>query len=229
MLTKAIQSNTRPLQAAGLALQSSRGYKKVLTKETIHDNVIDCQYAVRGAIPIRGEAIEKEIKAGVKFPFAKTTPCNIGNPQAVGQGHMTFNREVLSASLHPALLNSSTISADAKARVELFNANTNSPMGAYTGNSKGFEFVRESIAQFIEERDGPAVKCDVNNIYLTNGASEGVRTAFSILLRDQLDGVMVPIPQYPLYSALLTLNGATLVKYYLEEDKAWGVNVEHMQ
>jgi len=40
---------------------------------------------------------------------------------------------------------------------------------------------------------------------------------------------MVPIPQYPLYSALMTLNGATLVKYYLEEDKAWGVSVEHMQ
>lgn len=67
-------------------------------------------------------------------------------------------------------------------------------MGAYTGNSKGFDFVRESIARFIEERDGPAVKANVDNIYLTNGASEGVRQAFTILLRDQLDGVMVPIP-----------------------------------
>lgn len=74
-------------------------------------------------------------------------------------------------------------------------------MGAYTGNSKGFDFVRESIARFIEERDGPAVKASADHIYLTNGASEGVRQAFSILLRDQLDGVMVPIPQYPLYSA----------------------------
>lgn len=67
-------------------------------------------------------------------------------------------------------------------------------MGAYTGNSKGFECVRESVAKFIEERDGPAVKADINNIFLTNGASEGVRIAFTILLRDQLDGVMVPIP-----------------------------------
>jgi len=58
---------------------------------------------------------------------------------------------------------------------------------------------------FIEARDGPAVKARVDDIYLTNGASEGVRMVFKLLLRDQLDGVMVPIPQYPLYSALLTL------------------------
>ena len=178
MLTKAVQSNSLKLQSrivAGLTVQSTRDYTKVLREDSIHANIKDCQYAVRGAIPIRGEAIEKEIRAGAKFPFAKTTPCNIGNPQAVGQGHMTFNREVLSASLHPGLLSSDAISADAKARVELFNSSISSPMGAYTGNSKGFEFVRESIAKFIEERDGPAVKADANNIYLTNGASEGVR------------------------------------------------------
>lgn len=155
-----------------------------MTEATISDAIKDCQYAVRGAIPIRGEAIERAIKGGEKFPFPRTTPCNIGNPQAVGQGHMTFNREVLSASLHPALLNSSDISHDAKERVRMFQANVSSPMGAYTGNSKGFDFVRESIARFIEERDGPAVKASVDHIYLTNGASEGVRQAFSILLRD---------------------------------------------
>ena len=35
---------------------------------------------------------------------------------------------------------------------------------------------------------------------------------------------MVPIPQYPLYSALLTLDGGTLVKYYLDEEKSWGID-----
>jgi len=107
---------------------------------------------------------------------------------------MTFNREVLSAALHPVLLDSEAISEDAKARVRQFRASTRSPIGAYTGNSKGFEFVRAAVAKFIEERDGPAVKTNVNNIYLTNGASEGVRQVFKLLLRDQLDGVLVPIP-----------------------------------
>jgi alanine transaminase len=35
---------------------------------------------------------------------------------------------------------------------------------------------------------------------------------------------MVPIPQYPLYSAQLTLEGGTMVKYYLDEEKNWGVD-----
>lgn len=78
------------------------------------------------------------------------------------------------------------------------------------------------------ERDGSAVDCDWNNVYLTNGASEAVRTSFKLLIREQRDGIMIPIPQYPLYSALLTLDGGTMVKYYLDESKDWGINPEEI-
>jgi aspartate/methionine/tyrosine aminotransferase len=91
-------------------------------------------------------------------------------------------------------------------------------MGAYTSNSKGHEIIRKNVAEFIENRDGPTVHSDFNNIYLTNGASEGVRQAFKLCIRNPKDGIMVPIPQYPLYSALLTLDGGTMVKYYLDEE-----------
>lgn len=40
---------------------------------------------------------------------------------------------------------------------------------------------------------------------------------------------MVPIPQYPLYSALLTLDGGTMVKYYLDETKQWGIDPDEIQ
>lgn len=40
---------------------------------------------------------------------------------------------------------------------------------------------------------------------------------------------MVPIPQYPLYSALLTLDGGTLVKYFLDEERGWGINPEDIE
>lgn len=43
---------------------------------------------------MRGEEIQNEINKGVNYPFPSTTSLNIGNPQAVGQGHITFNREV---------------------------------------------------------------------------------------------------------------------------------------
>jgi aspartate/methionine/tyrosine aminotransferase len=36
---------------------------------------------------------------------------------------------------------------------------------------------------------------------------------------------MVPIPQYPLYTALIALQGGTMVPYYLDEEKQWGINV----
>ena len=94
----------------------------------------------------------------------------------------------------PKLLDSSQISEDSKDRIKLLNSKITSPMGAYTANSKGHMYVRSSIADFIHRRDGPAVECDWNNIYMCNGASEGVRTAFRLLIRDQKDGIMVPIP-----------------------------------
>ena len=63
----------------------SKHYVKALRQETLSPNVKECQYAVRGAIPIRGEAIKKELAKGSQaFKFEKMTPCNIGNPQAVG-------------------------------------------------------------------------------------------------------------------------------------------------
>lgn len=40
---------------------------------------------------------------------------------------------------------------------------------------------------------------------------------------------MIPIPQYPLYSAQTTLDGGTMVKYYLDEDKDWGVDVNDIR
>lgn len=45
------------------------------------------------------------------------------------------------------------------------------------------------------------------NIFLTDGASVGVRLMLSALIRDANDVVMVPIPQYPLYSASIALYG----------------------
>lgn len=48
------------------------------------------------------------------------------------------------------------------------------------------------------------------------GDSECVRMILRALIRGSNDGIMVPIPQYPLYSASITLFGGTLVGYYLD-------------
>ena len=191
----------------------------MLTEASLSENVKECSYAVRGAIPIKGEEINKRIKGGdLSFPFDKITPMNIGNPQAVGQSFISYNREILSALINPEVMRSTKINDDAKNRVNHMNSLFSSPIGAYTSNSKGHAQVRQAVANYINQRDGPAVDSDWNKIYLTNGASEGVRTCFKMIIRSKQDGVLVPIPQYPLYSALLTLDGGTMIKYFLDEE-----------
>lgn len=81
-------------------------------------------------------------------------------------------------------------------------------MGAYTSNSKGYQYAREKIAEFIMKRDN-VPHCDAKDIYITNGAGEGVKLLFNMLIRGPKDGIMIPIPQYPLYSALITLFGGS--------------------
>lgn len=63
---------------------------------------------------------------------------------------------------------------------------------------------------------------------MTNGASEGIRTLMQVLVRDENDGILVPIPQYPLYSALCTMQKAHLLPYYLDENKNWGLDSNNL-
>ncbi len=82
--------------------------------------------------------------------------------------------------------------------------------GSYT-DSRGLRSVRKHVAEFISRRDG--TNCDWNNVYILNGASNGIKAILLVCLAPEdcgLDaatrktGVMIPIPQYPLYSATIT-------------------------
>ena len=53
--------------------------------------------------------------------------------------------------------------------------------------------------------------------------------ALFALIRGGNDGIMVPIPQYPLYSASIALYGGQLVPYYLDEEQGWALNLGELQ
>lgn len=76
-------------------------------------------------------------------------------------------------------------------------------MGAYSV-SHGIEMIRRHVAEYIERRDGhPAVWTD---ICLSAGASNSIKNVLQMFCNDidgRTSGVMIPIPQYPLYSASL--------------------------
>ncbi|KAK4540909.1 hypothetical protein RGQ29_031810 [Quercus rubra] len=185
-----------------------------------------CEYAVRGEIVTLAQRLQQElqVKPG-SLPFDEILYCNIGNPQSLGQQPITFFREVLSLCDHPSILDKSEtqglFSADAIERAwQILDQIPGRATGAYS-HSQGIKGLRDTIAAGIAARDGfPA---DPNDIFLTDGASPAVHMMMQLLIRSEKDGILCPIPQYPLYSASIDLHGGTLVPYYLmkQQDGDW--------
>jgi alanine transaminase len=76
-------------------------------------------------------------------------------------------------------------------------------------------------------RDGYPANPDL--IYLSAGASSGVNTLLHIICATPKTGVLVPIPQYPLYTATLSVLDAHCVPYYLDESTGWGTSLESIK
>lgn len=76
------------------------------------------------------------------------------------------------------------------------------------------------------ERDG--YPSDPELIFLTAGASAGVAQILDISLKEG-EGCMIPIPQYPLYTATLAHIGAKPIPYYLDESAGWSMNHKSLQ
>ena len=83
------------------------------------------------------------------------------------------------------------------------------------------------VLQGIKERDG--YDCNVDDLYLTEGASGAVKNILQIMIRDEKDAILIPYPQYPLYSAAIALLGGTVVPYYPDEKKGWQIDPAHLQ
>jgi alanine transaminase len=49
-----------------------------------------------------------------------------------------------------------------------------------------------------------------------------------MLIRTPNDGILCPIPQYPLYSASITLFGGSLLPYYLDESAGWALSINEL-
>ncbi len=158
--------------------------------------VLATEYAVRGPIVARAQELEKQ---GREIIY-----CNIGNPQSLGQKPLTWLRQILALCEYPALMELApgVFPADAVETARAILKGTRHGLGAYS-ESKGLRFIREAVAEFIRERDGIGV--DPEAIFLTDGASKGVQTILQLLIAGPADGIMIPIPQYPLYSATITL------------------------
>ena len=85
-------------------------------------------------------------------------------------------------------------------------------------DAKGLFSARKAIMQYAQLKNIP--KPSVNDIYTGNGVSELINLSMSALL-DNGDEVLVPAPDYPLWTACVTLAGGTAVHYICDEQAEW--------
>jgi alanine-synthesizing transaminase len=92
-------------------------------------------------------------------------------------------------------------------------------------DSRGVLPARRAVAQHYQERGLPDV--DVDDVYLGNGVSELISMAVQALVDDG-DEVLIPSPDYPLWTAVTTLAGGRAVHYLCDESAGWHPDLDDM-
>ncbi|MBA4343875.1 MAG: aminotransferase [Methylibium sp.] len=102
----------------------------------------------------------------------------------------------------------------------------NLPAAAGYTDSKGLFAPRKAVVHYCQEKNIRGVTVD--DVYLGNGASELIVMALNALL-DTGDEVLLPAPDYPLYTAAVALSGGTPVHYMCDEQSDWMPDIEDIK
>jgi len=94
----------------------------------------------------------------------------------------------------------------------------NLPHAAGYTDSKGLFAPRKSVVHYSQEKKIAGVTVD--DVYLGNGASELITMSMNALLNSG-DEILVPAPDYPLWTASVSLSGGTPVHYLCDEGADW--------
>jgi alanine-synthesizing transaminase len=93
-------------------------------------------------------------------------------------------------------------------------------------DSKGLFAPRKSIVHYTQQKRIAGVSVD--DVYLGNGVSELIAMSLQALL-DNGDEVLVPAPDYPLWTASVTLSGGTAVHYMCDEQSEWNPDLDDIR
>ena len=98
----------------------------------------------------------------------------------------------------------------------------NLPTAQGYSDSKGIVPARRAVAQYYQTKGMPGMELD--DIYLGNGVSELIQMTCQALVDDG-DEVLVPSPDYPLWTASIALAGGRAVHYRCDEEQQWWPDV----
>src|SRR4029077_3688108 len=93
------------------------------------------------------------------------------------------------------------------------------------GPSAGLAEAREAVADEYTARGFPVA---ADRVFITAGTSEAIDLALSALVDDEGD-VLVPVPTYPLYTAVLAKLGARARFYRTDPDQGWVTDLDHVR
>ena len=102
----------------------------------------------------------------------------------------------------------------------------NLPTSEGYSDSQGIVSARTAVVQHYQERGIDIT--DVDDVWLGNGVSELIQMSLNALL-DEGDEVLIPAPDYPLWTAATSLSGGRPVHYLCDEDNGWMPNIEDIR
>lgn len=102
----------------------------------------------------------------------------------------------------------------------------NLPSASGYSDSKGLFAARKSIMHYAQEKQLPNVSMD--DIIIGNGVSELIVMAMQALL-DNGDEVLVPAPDYPLWTAAVSLAGGKALHYVCDEEQGWFPDIDDIR
>ncbi|KAA0915376.1 aminotransferase class I/II-fold pyridoxal phosphate-dependent enzyme [Psychrobacter sp. ANT_WB68] len=103
----------------------------------------------------------------------------------------------------------------------------NLPDATGYSDSQGIFAARKAVLQYYQSK-GLLSAVDVRDVYLGNGVSELIVMTMQALMNDG-DEVLIPMPDYPLWTAAANLSGGTAVHYRCNEDDNWHPDIEDIK
>lgn len=102
----------------------------------------------------------------------------------------------------------------------------NMPYADGYSDSKGIFPARKAVMHYCQQKKIPGVQ--INDIYLGNGVSDLILFSMEALL-DNGDEVLVPMPDYPLWTASICLAGGKAVHYMCDEESDWYPDIKDIE
>ncbi|XP_076600943.1 alanine aminotransferase 1 [Chaetodon auriga] len=196
----------------------------------INPNVKNIKQLASVVLAREASQISEELREGVRKPYEEVIDVSSGDPHRAGVKPLSFVRQVLAACAYPQLIDSARLPVDVRQRAQkLLGECVGGSVGSYTSSEGSPQIVRR-ISEFITRRDG-GIPSSPENIYISPGSEWSFMSTLRLLVNSEgspRTGVLTPVPCQSTTNMTITLLGAVVVPYHLNEERGWALQVEEL-